>query len=141
MIKKIILYFWSLRHQFVKYFAIGLSAVFLDIASLFVLKEYAGLKPVAAVVINQIFIFNYVFFLNKHWAFKSRGMAKNQMARFFINSLWNYLFAIVWMWILYDKMRVNYLLARIANIALAVSWNFLLYKYWIYAERPEITSS
>jgi putative flippase GtrA len=101
-------------------------------SSLFVLKEYGGLSPVTAVVINQIFIINYVFFLNKLWSFDARGMTGQQILRFLIVALWNYAFAIFWMSLFYERIQMNYLLARILNIILAVSWNFLLYKYFVY---------
>lgn len=132
MIRKFFSWFWSSRYQFVKYAATGSSAVVLDMGSLFCLKEYAGMSPVIAVVINQIFIVNYVFFLNKYWSFQSQGMTGRQMTRFLVVALWNYVFAIIWMLIFYQRFEMNYLLARILNIILAVSWNFLLYKYFVY---------
>lgn len=128
LLKKI----WSFRFQFIKYAVTGISAVILDMTSLFILKEYGGLSPVTAVVINQIFIINYVFFLNKIWSFGARGMTGQQMTRFLLVSLWNYTFAIFWMSLFYERIQMNYLLARILNIILAVSWNFLLYKYFVY---------
>ena len=132
MIKKAILHFWSMRQQFARYFVIGFSGVILDVGSLFLLKEYLHLRPVVAVIINGIFLLNYVFFLNKYWAFKSQGITHKQMIRFFILAGANYTIAVAWMYIFNHKLDFNYLLVRIANIALSVAWNFLLYKYWVY---------
>jgi putative flippase GtrA len=36
------------------------------------------------------------------------------------------------MFVFNEKIGVNHLVARVANIALAVAWNFFLYKYWVY---------
>lgn len=139
MLKKLFLHFWSMRQQFARYFVIGLGAVVLDIGSLYLLKEYLHLRPVIAVVINGIFILNYVFFLNKYWAFKSTGVTHKQIVRFFILAGINYGVAIGWMYIFNHKIGFNYLLVRIANIALSVAWNFLLYKYWVYkSEEPVV---
>ena len=139
MIKKTILYFWSMRRQFARYFIIGFSGVIIDVGSLYLLKEYLHLRPVTAVIINGIFLLNYVFFLNKHWAFKSEGVTHKQIIRFFILSGFNYVVAIAWMFFFNEKVGINYLLARISNIALSVAWNFLLYKYWVYKhEEPVI---
>ncbi|KKR34640.1 MAG: hypothetical protein UT67_C0010G0012 [Candidatus Magasanikbacteria bacterium GW2011_GWA2_40_10] len=141
MFKKIFLHFWSMRHQFARYFIIGFSGVFLDIGSLFLLREYLHVRPVLAVIINGIFLLNYVFFLNKHWAFKSNGVTHKQMVRFFILSGFNYVISIAWMYIFNEKFAVNYLIVRIANIALSVAWNFLLYRYWVYKqEKPALSS-
>ncbi|HLD34312.1 MAG TPA: GtrA family protein, partial [Patescibacteria group bacterium] len=82
---------------------------------------------------------NYGFLLNKYWAFKSKGIAQQQMIRYYLLALANYLFSITWMWFFHDHLGYNYLLIRIANIALAVAWNFLLYKHWVYHEKAEIS--
>jgi len=140
MFKKILLHFWSLRREFVKYFIIGVSGVILDVGTLYLLKEYAHVRPVVAVIINQAFLINYGFFLNKFWAFKSKGMTHRQIVRFYLLAGANYLFSIAWMWLFSEHLGVNYLIARVANVALAVGWNFLLYKHWVYkgAESGEL---
>lgn len=120
------------RVQFSKYFLIGLSALVLDIISLYFFKQYLGVRPTLVVIFNQVFILNYVFLLNKYWSFGTRVMGHRQVVRFYMLAGFNYLFSIAWMWVLNEQLYVNYLLARIVNIALAVSWNFLLYKKWVY---------
>jgi len=142
MLKKLFLHFWSMRHQFARYFVIGLGAVVLDVGSLYLLKQYLHLRPVVAVIINGIFLINYVFFLNKYWAFKSTGVTHKQIVRFFILAGVNYVISITWMYIFNHKLGFNYLLVRVANIALSVAWNFLLYKYWVYKhEEPVILAN
>ncbi len=132
MWKKIIDYCVLARRQFLSYFLIGASGTLLDLLSLAFFKEVFGWKPVTAVVINQIIIANYVFFLNKFVTFCSRGKTLKRLRNFIILAAWNYVFAVAWMYFLNEKMGYNYLLVRVAGIILAVSWNFLLYKYWIY---------
>lgn len=132
MVRKLFLVFWSSRHQFARYFIIGFSAFILDIGSLYLLKEYGHLSAVLAVMINQLFVANYVFFLNKHWSFKAEGITHRQMVKFGILTGFNYIFSVVWMWILNHKLGVYYMFARMMNVVLAVGWNFLLYKYWVY---------
>lgn len=121
-----------MRREFAKYFIIGISAFVLDLGSLFWLKERMGFSPVTAVIINQIFILNYVFFLNQRWSFRAKGATHKQIARFYLLALGNYLFSIFWMWLMHKQFNLNYLVARVANIIMAVAWNFFLYKYWIY---------
>lgn len=132
MIKKTISHFWLMRRQFARYFIVGFSGVFLDVGTLFLMKEYLHLRPVAAVVINGFFLLNYIFFLNKHWTFKSAGATRAQALRFLVLAGFNYFVSIGWMFIFNEKLGINYLLARVLNIALSVAWNFLLYKYWVY---------
>lgn len=133
MLKRFFLTFWNHRVEFTKYFITGVSGVILDMGSLYALKEYANFSPVVAVVINQAVLVNYVFLLNRYWSFKAHtGMARQQIVRFYILAGFNYIFSIGWMWVLHHDWGVHYLLARLSNIALAVGWNFLLYKYWVY---------
>jgi len=125
---------WSLRHQFARYFIVGVSAFVLDMATLYGLKEYLGFDARLAVAINQIIVLSYIFFLNKLWSFQARGAVAMQVSRYIILSLINYVIAIGWMWIWNKWLGFNYLGVRIANITLSIFWNFLLYKYWVYRQ-------
>ncbi len=128
LIKKL----WLMKKEFTKYFLIGISGVILDIATLFIFKEYLRLRPVSAVIINQLLLLNYVFILNKYWTFKNKAMAKPQIIKFIILAGANYIFSVLWMLIWNEHLGFNYLLVRLINITLAVSWNFLLYKFWVF---------
>ncbi len=128
--KQLIEKFYS--REFVKYFAVGCSAVVLDIGSLFIFKNYFGFSAIWAVVVNQLIICNYVFFLNKIWVFSNKKQVTKQIIKYYILALFNYLVAIIWMWFFHNIMGQNYLLVRIANIAVSVAWNFLIYKFFIY---------
>jgi putative flippase GtrA len=138
MIKKTLTFFWSHRVQFSKYFTVGVSAVVIDMISLIFLKEFLGIKPVIAVIINQVFIIFYVFLLNKHWSFKEKGETHRQIIRFFVVVVYNYCFSVAAMYIFNHKLNFDYRLVRLGSIILAVSWNFFLYKYWVYAAEKKI---
>jgi len=121
------------RKQFLKYFITGISAVILDILTLFLFKEYFGLRPVVAVIINQILMLNYVFFINKYWSFEEKGGVSNrQVLRFFILQAFNYVFSVFCMWLFNEKLGFNYLIIRLLTIALMTAWNFLFYRFWVY---------
>ena len=131
-----------MRQQFARYFIIGIGAVVLDVGSLYLLKQYLHFRPFVAVITNGIFVLSYVFFLNKYWAFKATGVTHKQIIKFLILSGINYAIAIGWMYIFNDKLGFNYLIVRLANIALSVAWNFLLYKHWVYNhEEPAILAN
>ncbi len=130
--KQLVLHLWSIRKQFFRYFLVGFSGLFLDMGSLYLLADYWHLTPYLAVMINGVFMINYIFFLNKHWTFKSQGVTHKQIVRFLILSGVNYLISIGWMFVFNEKMGINHLIARLMNILLSVAWNFVLYKYWVY---------
>lgn len=133
-IRKIKETFLSSRKQLVRYFITGVSGVFFDLLTLYILKEFFKLGPVWAVAINQLIMYTYVFLMNKYWTFGVRGMTHRQMIKFYSLAIVNYLFSITWMWILNNRLGVNYLVARTGNIGLSTSWNFLLYKLWVYRQ-------
>ena len=132
MVMKIIRHLWGLRNEFVKYFTIGIGAFLADIGSLYALKEWAGLSATAAVVLYLPPLTFGVFYLNKKWSFGAAGITHRQAIRFYILSVINYFISIAWIIGFHDKLGIQYLLARTANIALSVAWNFLVYKYWVY---------
>ena len=134
-----------MRVQFSKYFIVGISAVILDIWTLRLLMVYLGFGPILSIIINQLFLLNFVFFFNKYWAFGGRGITHQQAIRFYMVAGTNYLVAIGWMWFFTNLINLHqyigyfgisevnyYLIVRIVNMALAVSWNFLLYKFFVY---------
>ena len=141
MLLNIIRKLWSLRREFIKYFVVGVSGLVLDVGSLYAFKEFLHLRPVTAVIINQAFLLNYVFFLNKYWAFKSRGVTRAQMVKFYTLAGINYVISVAWMYFFNEHLGVNYLLARMSNVALAVAWNFLLYRFWVFKQVPEVLES
>ncbi|EKE07164.1 MAG: hypothetical protein ACD_18C00175G0027 [uncultured bacterium] len=134
MIKKIIFYAWSIRHQFTKYFLVGFSGLFLDLATLIFFKEFFGLNATIAVVCNQVLMLTYNFLLNKYWSFKNKEMPHKQIVRYLVLAGFNYLFSVGVMYLFNHILEFDYRLVRIATIAVMVMWNFFLYKYWVYKQ-------
>ena len=134
MIKKLIKFLWSLRKQFVKYFVVGISGLVLDLATFGLFTDVFGIIPWIAVVINQAIVLAYNFTLNKYWSFKSDKKARTQMIRFLVLAGFNYLFSVATMYVFNEQIGFDKYLVRISTIAVMVSWNFFLYKYWVYKE-------
>ncbi|MFH1947415.1 MAG: GtrA family protein [Candidatus Magasanikbacteria bacterium] len=132
MLRKLLSYFWRVRFEFTKYFVIGFSGMFLDIATLVLFKEVFGVWATLAVILNQIIVVAYNFTLNKYWSFKNKALPHKQFVRYMLVFGVNYLIAIGAMFVFSDKVGFDYRLVRIFTIALSVSWNFLIYKYWVY---------
>ena len=132
MLKKFFSYLWSMRRQFAKYFIAGSSAVILDIGTLMLLKELLGIRPWVATIFNQALVLVYVFSIHKYWSFRNHELPHRQIIRFFILVSWNYVFSVAMMYLFNERAKIDYRLVRVGTIALAVSWNFFLYKYWVY---------
>ncbi len=134
MIRKTCDYFWSLRHQFVKYVVVGVSGLVIDLSTLIFFTTVFGWTPVFAVIVNQSIVLGYNFTLNKYWSFRNTAIPHTQLVRYFILAACNYGISVLLMYIFHDLLSYDYRLVRIGTIALMVSWNFFLYKYWVYKD-------
>lgn len=126
-----------MRVQFARYFMIGISALVVDMSTLWLFVDIFHWAAIPSLMVNQIIVLTYIFYLNKRWAFKSSGQTKQEVKRYFIMYFFNYLFAITWMWFWHNKLGFEPKLVRLANIILAVSWNFFLYKFFVYADKNQ----
>ncbi len=138
MIKKTANYLWSLRREFTKYFIVGFSGLFLDMGSLILFTEVFEIVPVVSVILNQVFLLAYNFSLNKYWSFRNKAMPQKQLVRYLTLALFNYGFSVLTMYLFNHLLDFDYRLVRIATIVVMVSWNFFLYKYWVYKPEPEV---
>lgn len=141
MVKKAIQYIWTSRLELIKYASIGSSGFVLDMGTLMLLKEWLNLEPVLAVIINQAILVVYIFTLNKLWTFRNKEMARWQFVRYLALTGWNYTIAVILMYIFNSLLGYHYILVRISSIALAVTWNFLLYKHWIFRQSAELSTA
>ncbi len=124
---------WAHRAQFLRYTITGVSAVILDMSTLYALKEWFHLDPTWATGISQVLAATYVFLLNKKWSFEAGGRTHWQAIRFYTLAGTNLGISVTWMHFFTHIFGDHwYLLIRLANIALATGWNFLLYKFWVY---------
>lgn len=126
---------WIHAHKatFARYFFTGITGLIMDVGLLYIAKEFFGIRPVIALFGTQVMVIAYVFFMNRHWSFKSTGVATHhQLAKFFTVLAGNYVVSIVFMYFGHDVAGIHYQIVRIGTVALSVSWNFLLYNYWVY---------
>ncbi|MCF6276440.1 MAG: GtrA family protein [Candidatus Magasanikbacteria bacterium] len=134
-IKHSLNFLWGLRLEFFRYFVVGITALLLDLSLLILIKDFLNLDSVRAVMLGQIPVFFYVFFLNKYWSFGSKKMVliRLQFIKYLIVVGFNYIIGIATMIIFNHFLEFDAKLVRIGTIALGVSWNFFLYRYWIYS--------
>ena len=118
--------------QFLKYSITGSLGFILDMLTLYGLKEVIGVSALVAVVINQPLLLAFNFTLNKFWSFSNTHETRQQLIRYGILVLGNYVVAVNLMYLFHTILDFDYRLVRIGSILLSVSWNFLLYKFWVY---------
>jgi predicted O-methyltransferase YrrM len=78
-------------------------------------------------------VITFVFLMNKHWSFKDPAYSRQQVVRYSLVITFDYFFSVFAMYLFSRILNFDYRLVRLGSIAVAVSWNFFLYKYWVYA--------
>ncbi len=124
-----------MRAEFSRYFVVGITGLAVDMGTLWLFIDKFHWAAIPALMVNQFIVLTFIFYLNKLWAFKSQGQTHKEVQRYIILYFFNYIIAISWMWFWHNKLGFEPKLVRLANIILAVSWNFLLYKFFVYNDR------
>ncbi|EKD43090.1 MAG: hypothetical protein ACD_72C00465G0003 [uncultured bacterium] len=132
MIKTLVQKLWFMRVEFYRYFVVGIIGLMVDMGTLWLFIDKFHWSAILSLMINQFIVLTFIFYLNKFWAFKSNGQTRKEVQRYLTLYFFNYIIAIVWMWLWHNKFGFEPKLVRLVNIILAVSWNFLLYKFFVY---------
>ncbi|OIO19426.1 MAG: hypothetical protein CO029_00275 [Candidatus Magasanikbacteria bacterium CG_4_9_14_0_2_um_filter_41_10] len=132
MVRKIIRYAIDARHSFMKYFIVGIVGVGLDLVTLTLFRERLGVTPYIAVMLNQIIIISFNFTANKIWSFNNKTLPHKQFVRYMMLFAFNYALAIFFMYIFNEHIGIDYRQVRIGTIVLSLSWNFVLYRHWVF---------
>lgn len=111
---------------------VGTSGTLMDVGLLYAASTVFGVDSVVAVAAIQIVVGLYVFLLNKHWSFGEKSPHGKQLVRFIILFGWNYTFGVMSMYVGNKIWGFDPIPVRLVAIALTTSWNFLLYRYWVY---------
>ncbi|MFB6181705.1 MAG: GtrA family protein, partial [Candidatus Magasanikbacteria bacterium] len=113
---------------------VGVSGLFLDFAVFALFADFILITAWISEAIAKAVAIGYNFTLNKYWSFQSDKKAHKQLVRFLIVAGFNYVFAVVSMYFFHEQIGFHKYLVKASTVAIMVSWNFLLYKYWVYKE-------
>lgn len=127
---------WGERIRIAKYFVSGLAAAAIDWIVYFVATRLLDVSPVPANIVSVLAGGTWAFLVNKFWSFEARKNTAQQSRRFAALFIFNYLFQQYGFYIAITHLGFHDLFAKLVLIAMMVSWNFLLYKYWVYAVAP-----
>lgn len=104
----------------------------MDVGLLYLASNVYGADSVISVAAIQIIVGLWVFLANKHWSFGEKSPHGKQLVKFALLFGWNYIFGLISMHIGNKIWGFDPVPVRIVAIAMTTSWNFLLYRYWVY---------
>ncbi len=118
-----------------KFLLVGGTGVGVNTVVLFLLHQVAGLPVVAAsaLAVEVAIVSNYL--LNDRWTFGHRRPSLRRFAQFNVVSLGGLLLTTTAVWVLTTALGIHYLVANLAGIGLATSWNFAANVYWTWGDR------
>lgn len=95
-----------------------------------------SLQAVLANIVAYFITFWYVFFLNRHWTFRSSTNVTRQLILYLLLFLFNLLVVqICFMYILSGVFGVSPRIAKLFLMIVIVFWNFIIYKNVIYTQK------
>ena len=123
---------WQPFRQFIKYGIVGSSSVIIDMGLLFIFTEFFGVWYMFSAIIAQSVAVVFNFLMNRNWSFRSGGIMRRQMVKYFLLLGFNYLYQLGALWFFVELFHLHYLLAKVFISMIMVSWNFLMFKYVVY---------
>lgn len=123
---------WYTFDQLIKYICIGAISVAADIIFLYFFTEFINLWYVISAGLSFLIGLIIVFMLNKFWSFQKYEFTTVQLKKFIILMTANYLCNMVFIFILTESVRLDYLISKLIIIAVQTVWNFLFYKLWVF---------
>lgn len=124
--------FWS----GVRYFIVGFSTFLLDYFLNKFLIEDNNVHYIISTYVVSPFVLAYNFILHRIWSFKDKEATKSdvrrQGVRYVILVIFNSLMAAPLMYLYYDFMAMPLLWAKVFGTATVITWNFPLYRLWVY---------
>lgn len=120
------------RVRLARYFLIGCSAVLIDNGSYSIFTRLLHSDRRLANVVSVGIGAGFSFLLNKLWSFEQRRETTQQARRFLILFAFNYFLYQLIFWIAVHYFGFYDFAVKLIIVAAQTSWNFLLYRYWVY---------
>lgn len=133
MIRRGIHFVWNERVRLARYLVSGVSAVATDAALYFALTRVLHVYFLTSNIISLLAGGVVAFLMNKYWSFSAHTNTLRQSHRFATLFIANYLFQQIALYVVHGVWGVHDGVTKLGLIALSTCWNFLLYKYWVYA--------
>ncbi|MGH8591677.1 MAG: GtrA family protein [Gammaproteobacteria bacterium] len=118
--------------QLLKYLTVGVLSAGLETTLFWWLFRQLHIAWVVANSLAIFITFWFNFSLNRLWSFQSRGLLARQLVLYVALFCFNLVMSNLIIYVLADKGRLDYIVAKLISIALIVAWNFVLYKTVIY---------
>ncbi|MBB3697371.1 GtrA family protein [Flammeovirga yaeyamensis] len=113
--------FW----KFLKFGVVGFSGLFVDFGVTYLVKEIMKGHKYLANSLGFICAATSNYILNRIWTFESHtDQIGVEYLKFFGVSVVGLLFSNAIIWVLHEKVKMNFYVAKVISIGVVVVWNF-----------------
>lgn len=118
--------------QLFRYLLSGGSAAFLELSS-YTLMLWGGVWYMLAASVSAGIGLLSAFVFHKHFAFRKKENTGSQLLRYIVLQGCNAVAQVTMVYVFVEFFGVDAFAAKILGIGVVVSWNFFLYKFFVYA--------
>lgn len=112
-------------YKFIRFGLVGFSGIFVDFGTTFLLKEKLKIHKYLANSCGFLLATISNYLLNRYWTFQSTDpKAFEQFGKFFAIALVGLLFNNLIIYLLNDKLKINFYISKVFAIAAVSLWNF-----------------
>ena len=122
-----------------KFIIVGFSGLFIDFGLTFICKEKLSLNRYLSNSIGFLLAASSNYFLNRVWTFGSNNPEIIvEFASFFFVSIIGLLINNSILWLIHNKMGINFYLAKFGAILITTLWNFFANYYFTFIVQSSI---
>ena len=120
--------------KFIRFGLVGFSGIFVDFGATFLLKEKVKLHKYVANSVGFLLATISNYLLNRYWTFQSHDpKAFEQFGKFFAIALIGLIFNNLIIYILNDKLKINFYVSKTFAILAVSLWNFFANYIYTFA--------
>jgi putative flippase GtrA len=124
----------SFIYKFIRFGLVGFSGIFVDFGTTYLLKEKLKVHKYLANSCGFLLATVSNYLLNRYWTFQSTDpKAFEQFGKFFVIALIGLLFNTLIIYVLNDKLKINFYLSKVFAIAAVSIWNFFANYIYTFA--------
>jgi putative flippase GtrA len=118
--------------QFVKYVITGLVSFAVELSLVYLFTDVLKIWYIYSNSIALFLVFIINFSLNRFWAFRSKQPFMKQLITSGMLFALNLVVGNAVMFFFTETVHLYYLFSKVIATGMSVTWNFFLYKYYIY---------
>lgn len=124
----------DLIYKFIRFGLVGFSGIFVDFGTTYLLKEKLKVHKYIANSCGFLLATVSNYLLNRYWTFQSTDpKAFEQFGKFFAIAIIGLIFNNLIIYILNDKLKINFYLSKVFAIAAVSLWNFFANYIYTFA--------